>query len=77
MECVAFRFESSRSMKNDVAVFFMDLEPFNMKSYTFLRNVGIPDQAKQRHIPEDQNRFQFGFNLTHYQVHSIQSTRLL
>jgi hypothetical protein len=40
MECVAFRFENSRSMKNEVAVFFMDLEPLNMKSDTFLRNVG-------------------------------------
>ena len=40
MECVAFRFESSRSMKNEVAVFFMDPEPLNMKSDTFLRIVG-------------------------------------
>jgi hypothetical protein len=27
-------------MKNEVAVFFMDLEPLNMKNDTFLRNVG-------------------------------------
>jgi len=40
MECVTFRFESSRSFKNEGVVFFMDLEPLNMKSETFLRNVG-------------------------------------
>jgi len=40
MECVAFRFESSRSMENEVAVFFMDLETLNLKRDTFFRNVG-------------------------------------
>jgi len=46
-------------MKNEVAVFFMDLETLNMNSDTFFRNVGAPDQAQQRHIPEDHNRSSF------------------
>ena len=58
-------------MKNEVAVFFMHLETLNMNSDTFFRNVGVPGQAQQRHIPEDQNRFHFGFNLSHYQVHAL------
>lgn len=61
-------------MKNEEAVFFMDLETLNMNSDTFFRNVEAPEQAQQRHIPEDQNRFQFGFNLSHYQLHALCTT---
>jgi hypothetical protein len=65
MECVVFRFEGSRSMKNEVAVFFMDLEPLNMKSDTFLRNVGGTSPNETDSHPRRPESFPVCFKLSH------------
>jgi hypothetical protein len=40
-------------------LFFLDCLTLEDEDATFLRNVGVTHQMTQRHIPEDQNPYQY------------------